>query len=250
MKNPFTWFVLFSGYLMATSSVHSQPNQVKAYYRQLQKETNYQPITLNFVRKDDGLVDDFGKLSQIILVRHGEPKLKNKGWRNRQDAKRYIVDYDSVGIYPPAFIPVDIRDGEVDKIYTSSINRSISTARLVFEQEDWLHSDSLFREFERKIFAFPNIKLPTKWWLAGSRVLWFLGMNNRGIERFSEAKARARRAAGVLEKDSIEQGKTLLVSHGLLNHFLSKYLKQRGWKQVYDGGNGYLSQKMFVKYRD
>jgi broad specificity phosphatase PhoE len=106
----------------------------------------------------------------------------------------------------------------------------------------------LFKEYERKICSFPNIKLPLKWWQAGARILWYMGLNDRGIESFSEAKQRTNKAVEYLQQDAFEHGKTLLVSHGLLNHYLVKNLKKRGWKQVYNGGNGYLSQKMLVKY--
>lgn len=235
-------------YFMATLSIQGQPNKVKNYFKQLQKDNQYQPITLSFVNEADGLVEDYSKLSQIILLRHGEPKLDHKGWKSRNEAVQYVLAYDSVGIYSPAFIPAVLQNHGVNHIYTSNINRSISTAGLVFDREDLQRPDPLFREFERKVFAFPNIKLPTKWWLVGSRVLWFMGLNKQGIERFSAARERAKRGAGFLEQDALEHGKTLLVSHGLLNHYLTKYLKRLGWKQVYDGGNGYLSQKMFVKY--
>jgi hypothetical protein len=48
----------------------------------------------------------------------------------------------------------------------------------------------------------------------------------------------------------MENKKTLLVSHGLLNRYLAKDFKKKGWTEVYNGGHGYLSQKMFVKYME
>ncbi|MGB3468697.1 MAG: histidine phosphatase family protein, partial [Cyclobacteriaceae bacterium] len=145
-------------------------------------------------------------------------------------------------------IPVKLEDDDVDKIYTSNIERSIATARAVFKREDIQVPNTLFREFERKIYGFPNVKMPLKWWLRGSRVLWFLGLNKKDVESFKDARARARTATSFLENDAAEEGKTLLVSHGLLNHFIVKYLKEEGWTLVYDGGKGYLSQKVLVKY--
>ena len=76
-----------------------------------------------------------------------------------------------------------------------------------------------------------------------------LGFNKKGIESFKAAKLRAKNAASFLAKDATKNGKTLLVSHGLLNHYLVKYLKKRGWKEVYSGGKGYLSQRLLVKYQ-
>ena len=197
-----------------------------------------------------GLVADYAQLSQIMLLRHGEPALNKKGWRKRKEAIRFIKDYDSVDIYTPEFVPVVIAPDELGVIHTSSIPRSISTAVLVFNREDLQRPDSLFREFERKIFSFPNIKLGLKCWLTTSRVLWFMGLNKKGIEGFAKAKARARSGVKFLEKDALKNGKTLLVSHGLINHYLAKYLKKNGWTEVYDGGKGYLSQKLLIKYND
>ena len=74
-----------------------------------------------------------------------------------------------------------------------------------------------------------------------------MGFNKRDIESFREAKKRARIAAVKLEENATKNGKTLLVSHGLLNHYLVKYLKKNGWTEVFDGGRGYLSQKVLVK---
>jgi broad specificity phosphatase PhoE len=86
--------------------------------------------------------------------------------------------------------------------------------------------------------------------LTGSGVFWFMGLNGKDIESFKEAKKRVQKAAGMLEKNTLSNGKTVLVSHGLLNHYLVKYLKKKGWTKVYDGGKGYLSQKLLVKYAE
>lgn len=236
-------------YSLTLTTVYGQLEQVEAFYKEVEKQAHNQPITLQFLKEDTNLVQDPGRLSQIVLIRHGEPALDKKGWRKRSEAVQYIADYDSVGVYPPSFIPLTLAENEVDVIYTSSIYRSVSTAKQVFNRDDLLKPDSLFREFERKIFSAPNIKLPLKWWTTGSRILWFMGLNRKGIERKSDAKKRAQEVAAFLQQDAFNKGKTVLVSHGLLNRYVEKYLKKLGWKAVYNGGNGYLSQRMMVKYK-
>ncbi|MEQ8714217.1 MAG: histidine phosphatase family protein [Cyclobacteriaceae bacterium] len=221
---------------------------VESHFERLERLSKSTPQTIGFIQEDMNLVDDYSKLSQIILLRHGEPALNKTGWRRRKEAIQFVKDYDSVGIYTPEFIPVRLAPDELQVIHTSSIPRSIATAKLVFDQEDIQQPDPLFREFERKVYPFLNIKIPLKWWLNTSRRLWFMGTNKKGIERFSEARKRARAGAGFLEKEALDKGKALLVSHGLLNHYLVKYLKQNGWIEVYDGGSGYLSQKVLVRY--
>ncbi|MEM6526086.1 MAG: histidine phosphatase family protein [Bacteroidota bacterium] len=245
----FSLFLCSLGLSIGSAS-YGQTERLEAYFDSLQNVSKKAPDTIHFVSEAMKLVEDHSKLSQIILLRHGEPALNKKGWRKRKEAIQFVKDYDSVGIYPPEFIPVTLSENELQVIHTSSIPRSIATAKLVFDQKDLQRPDSLFREFERKIFSFPNIKLGLKCWLITSRVLWFMGLNKRGIESFSQAKSRARQGAAFLEEDALKNGKTLLVSHGLFNHYLVKYLKKTGWTEVYDGGKGYLAQKMLVRYQN
>ena len=233
--------------VLSTFQAFGQLDKVKAYYKQIQDQAE-EGQTIHFIQEDSNLVADFSRLSQIILLRHGEPALNKKGIRSRKEAEQFVWKYDVVGIYEPAFTPLQLTANELSVIHTSSINRSISTAIKVLRQEPLQQPDPMFREFERKIFSFPNIRLPLNWWLTGSRVLWFAGFNNGGIESFRQAKKRAKKGAAFLAEDARQNGKTLLVSHGLLNHFLVKYLKKEGWTEIYDGGRGYLSQKMLVKY--
>ncbi|MEM6831871.1 MAG: hypothetical protein AAF551_15275, partial [Bacteroidota bacterium] len=185
----------------------AQLEKVEAYYDVLEKENKQERQTIEFIQQDAGMVADYSRLSQIILLRHGEPALNKKGWRKRKVAMKFIQDYDSAVIYPPEHLPVSLQKEELRMIYTSNLNRSISTASYVFDLPDIQKSDPLFREFERKIFSFPNMKLPLKWWLTGSRMLWLMGLNKKGIERFGQAKERAREGAKKLESESISSGK-------------------------------------------
>lgn len=227
----------------------AQLEEVKAHYKKLEQQTKKTPVTIRFVQREMDLVVDFSSLNQIILLRHGEPALNKKGWRKRKEAIRFVAQYDSVNVYPPEYAPINLTGSEIDVIFTSTLNRSISTAEQLFPEYEHQIAKPIFREFERKVFSFFNIKLPLKWWTTGSRVFWLMGLNKKGIESFSEAKQRAQEAAVLLENNAYENGKTLLVSHGLLNHYLVKYLKKNGWTEVFDGGKGYLSQKVLVRYQ-
>ena len=230
--------------------IYGQLNQIEDHYHKLEEKHSSDPVTLKFVQAEDGLVPDYSKLSQIILLRHGEPALDKKSARHRKEAKAFIEAYDTVGIYPPSFIPLEIGDDELKVIFTSSLNRSRHTARLVLNRPDLEHPHPVFREFERQIIGFPNFKMPIKFWLSLSRGTWFLGLNDGKVENFGQARARAEYGAEFLAKHATKHGKAVLVSHGLLNHFLVSNLEKLGWTEVFDGGSGYLSQKMLVKYND
>jgi len=245
---PFKIVIAISLIIVGYSS-KAQHEQLVAHFSELQKQAKKTPVTLQYVQDEMGLVEDFASLQQIILLRHGEPALNKKGWRKRKEAIEYIKAYDSVGVYPPTYQPIILNENDVNVVFTSTLYRSISTAEQLFQRAEDQNPKALFREFERKIFAFPNIKLPLKSWLTTSRLFWLMGMNKKDIESFSEAKKRAKEGVVFLEEDAQKNGKTLLVSHGLLNNYLAKYLKKNGWVQVFDGGKGYMSQKMFVRSR-
>ncbi len=249
MQSKFTTLLFFFISYSIWNPVSAQLDVVKKHYKKFEKQSKDVSVTLRFIQEEMNLVENFSRLQQIVLLRHGEPALNKKGWRKRKEAIRFIAQYDSVGVYPPEHVPIKLSAREVDVIFTSTLNRSISTAEQLFQGFEDQRDESIFREFERKVFSFFNIKLPLKWWTTGSRVFWLMGFNKKGIESFSEAKQRAKEAAIFLETHASENGKTLLVSHGLLNHYLVKYLKKNGWTQVFDGGKDYLSQKILVKYK-
>ena len=241
-------FFIFNTIVFAHYDAQGQINRVENHFDSIQNLDSDSPQTIQFISEEDNLVQDYSKLNQIILLRHGEPALDKEGKRKRKEAIKFIQAYDSVGIYPPKFKPIALSENELSVIYTSTLPRSINTAELVFNRADLHESLDLFREIERKIFSFPNIRLRLNTWLTTSRIFWFMRFNKKGIESFSKAKKRAKKATAFLEEDAAKNGKTLLVSHGLLNHFLVKYLKKDGWHEVYDGGKGYLSQKVLIRY--
>lgn len=230
-------------------TTYAQVEHIEAYYEKLEKQARKESVTIQFVQDEMQLVEDFSGLNQIILLRHGEPALSKKGWRKRKEAMQFVFQYDTVGVCSSEYAPIQLNPQEVNVIFTSTLQRSISTAQQLFPTFTNQQAKPIFKEFERKVFSFFNIKLPLRWWTTGSRVFWLMGLNKKGIESFSEAKKRAKKAASLLEIDATQNGKTLLVSHGLLNHYLVKYLEKSGWKEVFDGGKGYLSQKVLVRYQ-
>lgn len=242
-------FALSLLFCMSTTVVKAQLEKLAAHYKQFERQAKDRSATIRFVPEDTKLVGSSRHLFQIVLIRHGEPMLQHRGWKKRHEVIQYVKQYDSVDVYAPSFIPLTLVPNELNVIHTSSIRRAVSTAEQVFQQDQLLQSDTLFREFERKIFSFPNLKLPLRFWLLGSRALWYIGLNDRGIESRRSAKQRVQKAADVLEQDALKNRNAVLVAHGLFNHYLEKYLNKRGWKTVYNGGNGYLSQKMLVKYQ-
>jgi len=215
--------------------------------RHIQLDNFYNELCLDFIRPVDLPGLNTSNISQIIIIRHGEPAMNKKGWKNRDEAIQYTKMYDSVGVYDFDKEPICLRIHEIDTLFTSKLPRAIDTAEKTFNDEIAMKQMELFNEFERKIIKFPNIKLPRKFWSATSRILWTMGLNNKGIESFSQAKDRARNAALFLDNHANIHGKTVLFAHGFLNKYISKYLKKSGYKVLNLDGQKYLGAYYFYK---
>ena len=231
--------------LMLSLSV-AQPNLVKEI-KEIQLDNLYNESCLDFIRTSDVPDHDISGLQQIIIIRHGEPAMNKRGWKSRDEAIQYAKMYDSVGIYDFDQKPICLRENDLDTIYTSLLPRAIDTAEKTMGDSTLLAKDALFNEFERKIIRFPNIVLPRQFWSVASRSLWIIGFNNKGIESFSEARERSRKAARFLDEKSNDYGKVLLFAHGFMNKFIKKYLRKMGYNTIDLDGQEYLGAYYFYK---
>lgn len=216
-------------------------------FGQIQKRKLNSGICLDFVRTVD--LKDFNESSiqQIFIFRHAEPAMDKVGWKNRKEAIRFIEMYDSVGVYDFEQKPICLRAKENNVAYTSQLPRAINTAEKTFDGSMDFEPHALFNEFDRKIIQFPNIKLPMKFWTVTTRIVWMMGFNKKGIESFSEAKERSKRAAFFLNEKAEIHGKTMLFSHGFINKYIKRYLKQEGYRVANLNGKEYLGAYYFYK---
>ncbi|SRR6056297_1162873 len=187
------------------------------------------------------------KVRQVVLIRHGEPDLEHDGWRTREEAMRYIQRYDSAGVKPFDTKPVCTQNLDIDQVYHSNLERSRHTAHLIFEDEVEYVEKPLFRELERQIIPFFDIKMPGEFWSTISRIFWFFGANDDEVETAREAENRVIRGAELLASEANEEGLVILVSHGLLNEFLVRQFEKQGWHEVFDGGNDFLAVRIVAK---
>ncbi|WP_237586724.1 histidine phosphatase family protein [Pontibacter russatus] len=184
---------------------------------------------------------------RIFLIRHARPMVARKGFADAAAARQYITDYDAAQVEEFVLQHEAIPYKEIREVYCSTLIRSQLTARGIFGEQVLLKVSPDFREFERKIFSLPLLRLPIRLWLVTARVLWFLGLNHKGIETFREARRRARKCAETLAEDADKKGTTVLVAHGLLNNFIRRELKRMGWRSSIHGGNSYLAVHALVR---
>lgn len=237
-------------FIIALCSIFSSSfaqKQIQGEIKRIQVKRYEQGIGLDFIRNEDLNEVDLGNIQQVFIFRHGEPAMNKKGWKNREEAVRYTEMYDSVGIYDFVRNPVCLRESDIKKVYTSELPRAINTAEKVFIEPIPIESHVLFNEFERKIIQFPNIKLPMRFWSVTTRMLWMLGFNKKGIESFSQAKDRSRRAAYFLNDKAENDEKVILFSHGFLNKYIKKQMKKDGYKVLNFKSQRYLGAYYFYK---
>jgi broad specificity phosphatase PhoE len=221
--------------------------QMQKEIKRIQSERQEKGLCFDFVSDADITDFEVGDIQQIFVFRHGEPAINKKGWKNRKEAVRYIEMYDSVGVIDIKKNPICLSNADIDVVYTSTLPRAINTAEKVFNHTIPIEKHALFDEFDRKVFHFPNIKLPRAFWSVTSRLLWVMGFNDKGIKTFSQEKDRSRRASYFLNDKAENNGKVILFSHGFLNRYIKKYLKKEGYKVLNYKGQKYLGAYYFYK---
>lgn len=230
---------------------------VRSWYSKMDREAEFVTVDgvpvarkIRFLkeREEDSLISGELEIRQIALVRHGEPDLEKEGLFDYEGAKEYIKNYDSVGIVVPDEPFFMVEDDEDIAFYTSTLNRAKSTAEYLFGPDRNFVESEDFREFERSL-GNRTIKrgLPLRYWTVSTRIEWMLGINREGVESFQEAKKRALAGAEKLDEVSENHPKVVLVAHGFLNRYLSKYLQDMGWEVVRDGGKNYFATTILAK---
>ncbi|MFD2247045.1 histidine phosphatase family protein [Pontibacter ruber] len=185
--------------------------------------------------------------ARIFLIRHARPIVSKHGYFDAAAARQFITDYDAAQVEKFVLSHESIPYKEIKKVFCSTLVRSQLTAKAIFGNDIELIIDHDFREFERKIFSLPLVRLPIRFWLLSSRALWLMGLNSKGIESFKEAKKRVRRCAERLSKEAEQDKTVVLVAHGFLNNFIRRELRKKKWRLVHNGGSGFVSISMLEK---
>ncbi|WP_205499712.1 histidine phosphatase family protein [Rufibacter psychrotolerans] len=185
--------------------------------------------------------------AHIYLIRHARPVLNRKGLFSKEQAAQYLKDYNLAEVEQiierSEHLPLEL----IRKVYCSTLPRAKATARLLFGPEVQLIEDATFVEFENRIWGLPWGRFPLRWWQVTSRILWLLGLNQKDIESFQQARKRADQAADKLAAEAETNGLAVLVAHGFLNEFIKRSLRKKGWKVVLDGGRRYVGVTQLSK---
>jgi len=117
---------------------------------------------------------------------------------------------------------------DATRLIATPLRRSLESARILAPSAVPL-VDAHFQEPDLPCAIRSGVRLsPDVWsWLA--RTAWFCGWS-AGVEPFKAARARARNAASILAAHAETQGVVVVVGHGLMNLFIARQLRRRGWR--------------------
>lgn len=166
---------------------------------------------------------------QIVLMRHGKPKIDTHLRLSAAEFGIWVEKYNTAGIdtdYPPPRQAID-QAGLCRFAVCSNLARSQESAVALGVERIGIESP-MFREMDmpHAAWRFPRFSLSA--WSVFFRLAWAFGYSGHG-ESFKAAKDRARRCAEHLANLSSTHGTVLFVGHGSLNWFIAKYLKRMGW---------------------
>jgi broad specificity phosphatase PhoE len=173
---------------------------------------------------------------EIILLRHGKPKIELNGKIRSVDFKKLITVYAESNIQdePPQHLQQQFNSHYV---VCSHLQRSLHSAKKLGCEE--IHfSNQLFAETDIPFFERSNIKLPVIAWLVLFRIMWLFGFNKNG-ESFVQAKIRARNAALKLIDLAQDNEKVILVGHGVMNRLIARQLRLNNWQGPTSPGRKY-----------
>jgi broad specificity phosphatase PhoE len=181
-----------------------------------------------------------GTGNKILLIRHCKPEIDYSKCGYIEATKR-IHDYNTTKkIATDEILPIKpyIKEYQNISIFASSMPRALITAQALFNRDDIIGEDR-FVEFDLRFMPIPFVRLKFGTWALISRILWFGRILKTRREVQFEIN-RAKNASYFLHKEA-KQTNVALVSHGMLNLFIEKYLKKLGYNRAYKVKNGFFS---------
>lgn len=166
---------------------------------------------------------------QIVLLRHGKPKIQTDLWMSAAELGAWVAEYDAAGI-DSGFPPHERAIEEVKSCsfaVCSDLARSRESA-VALGIERVGACESMFRELDMPYASWRFPRLPLLVWAVLFRLMWAMGYSANG-ESISEGRERARLCAARLAELAAEHERVVFVGHGSLIWFIARRLEDAGW---------------------
>jgi broad specificity phosphatase PhoE len=185
-----------------------------------------------------------GQRMEIILARHGRPKLEQRGWIAPRQLAGWVRAYDEGGILVGG-APLEVRAkaGNSGIIVSSPLLRCVESARAVASQRNF-ETDELLREagLPYALWGFP--RLPLWLWTLVFRGAWFCGYSANS-ESLDCARMRAQSAAHKLIALASVHKSVFVMGHGIMAALIAKELVQLGWVGPRRPAHGYWGSSVY-----
>jgi broad specificity phosphatase PhoE len=166
---------------------------------------------------------------QIVLARHGKPRLNQGSWIAPHQLANWILAYDEGGVVvADASVEVCTRAAESGLFVSSPLLRCVESARALAPSRD-IDFEELIREagLPHPLWDFP--RLPVAVWLMLFRAAWFCRYSANS-ESLAAARSRAGRAANRLIELAAEHQSVFVMGHGIMTRLIARELVMRGWQ--------------------
>jgi broad specificity phosphatase PhoE len=166
---------------------------------------------------------------EIVLLRHGKPKINTAGRVSAADFGEWVSAYDMAGIdeeHKPENGAIQ-RAERCSFTVCSHLPRSIESARLLNIESPELVSP-LFRECEMPYGNWKYPRLSKISWSVFFRVLQLVGYSSNS-ESYKAIKERSKKCANLLVELAKTHNSVLFVGHGTIIWFIHKHLLTMGW---------------------
>ncbi len=183
---------------------------------------------------------------QILLVRHGRPRIEWPKRCHHVDFRKWMADYDAAELDPASPPPERLMEAaaQAELILSSNRPRSYQSA-LKLSRGAPVVQLSLLDEVPLPHLPIPLIELPTEVWVLLTRITHVAGYA-RETESINMARARSRVAAGRLTEYASQNRKVAVVAHGTINWLIGRNLKRQGWRVQSRGEvGGYWHWRLF-----
>ncbi|NOZ11778.1 MAG: histidine phosphatase family protein [Gammaproteobacteria bacterium] len=184
---------------------------------------------------------------EIVVMRHGEPRLPQFNRIKAGDFQACVKIYDEAGICESSRPHESIlsRFKGHDTVVSSDLNRSQQSAAL-FSDPATIRVDPLFREAQLPYVEVPIIRLHPFIWGYIFHLFW-LARFPAHTESRGSAKKRSGECARRLIELAHKNGKVMLVGHGLINACIGSELRALGWAGPRIPGTGFWDYSIYRK---
>ena len=159
---------------------------------------------------------------KVVIIRHGEVDFR---WNKRCSSNVFDSDcreYDSASIKEKTY---RIPQMEYQRIYISELSRSLDTARILFQDRDYIASE-LINEVPLRSSFDTKKRMPLWFWNLSGRLQWFLN-NSRQAEGRNKTRERARQFITLVCNENVD---CAVITHGFFMHTLLREMKKAGFK--------------------